>query len=81
LKRGGLYAVAAILFLIGVWLHIPYGGGHIYSDIVTIFQTRECGGACLTIPYINGFVEYPIIVSEFLYAMWVSSRKSFQGRY
>jgi hypothetical protein len=69
LKRGGLYAVAAILFLIGVWLHIPYGGGHIYSDIVTIFQTRECGGVCLTIPYVNGFVEYPIIVSEFLYAM------------
>jgi hypothetical protein len=69
LKRGGLYAVAAILFLIGVWLHIPYGGGHIYSDIVTIFQTRECGGACLTIPYVNGFVEYPIVVSEFIYAM------------
>jgi len=61
--------VAAALYLVGVWLHIPYGGGHIYSDIVAVFQTRECAGTCLTIPYVNGFVEYPIVVSEFVYAM------------
>jgi hypothetical protein len=69
LKHGGLYLVAAILFVIGVWLHIPYGGGRVYSDLVTIFQSRECGGTCLTIPYVNGFVEYPVVVSEFIYAM------------
>lgn len=68
LERRDLYLVTAIVFLIGFWLHIPYGGGHIYSDIATLFQQRECGGACLTIPYVNGFVEYPIIVSEFIYA-------------
>jgi hypothetical protein len=69
LKHGALYFVAAILFLISVWLHIPYGGGHVYSDIGVVFQNRECGGTCLTIPYVNGFVEYPIVVSEFIYAM------------
>jgi hypothetical protein len=69
LKRRGVYLVAAVLFLFGVWLHIPYGGGHIYSDIVAIFQARECAGACLTIPYVNGFIEYPVVVSEFIYAM------------
>jgi hypothetical protein len=69
LKRKTLYLMAATLFLFGVWLHIPYGGGRIYSDIVPVFQTRECGGTCMTIPYVNGFVEYPIIVSEFVYAM------------
>jgi hypothetical protein len=69
LERSDLYIVTAVLFLIGFWLHIPYGGGHIYSDIPTVFQQRECGGACLTIPYVNGFIEYPIIVSEFIYAM------------
>jgi len=69
LKRNELYIVAAIFFLIGFLLHIPYGGGHIYSDIPTVFQQRECGGTCLTIPYVNGFVEYPVIVSEFIYSM------------
>jgi len=69
LKHGGLYLVATVLFLIGVWLHIPYGGGHIYSDIGVVFQNRECGGACLTIPYVNGFIEYPIVISEFIYSM------------
>ncbi len=68
MERRDLYLVTAIVFLVGFWLHIPYGGGHIYSDIATLFQQRECGGACLTIPYVNGFVEYPIIVSEFIYA-------------
>jgi len=64
-----LYLVTAILFVVGVWLHIPYGGGHFYSDIPVIFQIRECGGACLTIPYVNGFIEYPVVVSEFIFAM------------
>ncbi|HVP22598.1 MAG TPA: hypothetical protein VMS77_01650 [Conexivisphaerales archaeon] len=69
MERSDLYIVTLVLFLIGFWLHIPYGGGHIYSDIPTVFQQRECGGACLTIPYVNGFIEYPVIVSEFIYAM------------
>ena len=68
-KHSDLYLVTAIFFLIGFWLHIPYGGGHIASDIPTVFQGRECGGACLTVPYVSGFVEYPVIVSEFVYVM------------
>jgi hypothetical protein len=69
LRRDSPYLVAGILYLVGVWLHIPYGGGHIYSDIPTVFQVRECGGSCLTIPYVSGFMEYPIIVSDFIYSM------------
>ena len=60
---------AVVLYAVGAWFHIPYGGGHIYSDIPTVFQNRECGGSCLSIPYVNGFVEYPVIVSLFMYLM------------
>jgi hypothetical protein len=73
LKRDDLYIVAVILYLVGVWLHFPYGGGHIYSDIPTVFWLRECSGSCLTIPYVNGFIEYPVIVSGFIYLMGVLS--------
>jgi hypothetical protein len=59
--------IAMALYAIGVWLHIPYAGGRIYSDLPTVFQARECSGTCLTIPYVNGFIEYPILVSLFIY--------------
>lgn len=75
------YAVTLVLYVFGVWLHYPNGGGHIYSDIVTVFQTRECpvptvpayvyapppSGCTLTIPYIQSFNEYPVLVAMFLY--------------
>lgn len=60
---------AAVLYVVGVWLHYPYGGGHIYSDIPDVFISRECAGGCMTLPYVNGFIEYPIIVSLFIYVM------------
>jgi len=67
-----IYLLAATLYLVGAWLHIPYGGGHIYSDIVTVFQTRECSSACeLPIPYLQTFVEYPVIASSFMYVMGI----------
>ena len=52
-------------------MHFPHGGGHIYSDIPTVFQERECLETCKTIPipYVNGFIEYPILVSMFIYVM------------
>jgi len=62
---------AAVLYVVGVWLHFPGGGGHIYSDIPTILRLRECGGECITIPYVNGFIEYPILVSMFVYVMGI----------
>src|SRR5713226_3645540 len=71
----GVYYVAALLYLLGVWLHFPYGGGHIYSDIVSVFQVRECPSACtLQIPYIQTLVEYPVIVAMFMYAMGILGR-------
>jgi len=67
--RQKVLLAAGVVYLVGVWLHIPYGGGHLYSDIPTLFQERECTGTCLTIPYVNGFIEYPVLVSLFIYAM------------
>lgn len=65
--------IAVAVYAIGVWLHIPYGGGRVYSDIVTVFQSRLCPGACtsLPVPYLQAFVEYPIGTSFFMYAMGV----------
>ncbi len=71
----GVHYVAALLYLLGVWLHFPYGGGHIYSDIVSVFQVRECPSTCtLQIPYIQTLVEYPVIVAMFMYAMGILGR-------
>jgi len=65
-----IYSVAVALYVFAAWLHIPYGGGHIYSDIVSVFQGRECPSGCtLPIPYVQTFVEYPVLVSTFMYSM------------
>ena len=75
--RGPLevYSVAVLLYLFSAWLHFPYGGGHIYSDLVSVFQVRECPSGCtLPIPYVQTFVEYPVIVSMFMYAMGLLGR-------
>ena len=62
--------MALLVYAIGFWLHVPYGGGHIYSDLVNVFQNRECAAVChLEIPYVQNFIEYPILVSMFIYAM------------
>ena len=72
-KGSTLYLVALAAYAIGVWLHIPYGGGHVYSDLVTVFQVRECSsGQCVVlIPYIQTFFEYPVVDSMFMYAMGI----------
>jgi hypothetical protein len=67
-----IYLVAASLYLGGVWLHLP--GGQLYSDINTVFKERECiSSSCTTIsvPYLQTFVEYPVIVSMFMYSMGI----------
>jgi hypothetical protein len=66
-----VYLLAAVLYVFSVWEHIPYGGGHIYSDIVSVFQSRFCAtGICtLALPYVHVFVEYPVIVGTFIYSM------------
>ncbi len=76
-----VYSTTVALYLVGVWLHIPYGGGHIYSDLVYVFQNRECpfpdsaellygGGSpfcTFPIPYVQSFTEYPVLSAMFLY--------------
>jgi len=63
-------AAALALYAFAIWLHLPYGGGHVYSDIVSVFQIRECPSGCtLPIPYAQGFVEYPPLTAFFMYVM------------
>jgi hypothetical protein len=66
-----LYVAACIFFLLGFWEHLPFSGGRIYSDIVTVYQNRFCfSGPCGTgLPYVNYFVEYPVITGFFMYSM------------
>jgi hypothetical protein len=68
-----VYLIAGLLYVFGVFEHIPYGGGHIYSDIPTVFQTRFCptGPCYLGFPYVHVFVEYPVITGVFIYTMGV----------
>jgi hypothetical protein len=60
-----------LIYALGIWLHVPYGGGHIYSDIVSVFQVRLLNPVFLpqNVPYVNTFIEYPVIVSTFIYVM------------
>jgi hypothetical protein len=71
-EHGELYIAVSVIYLVGYWFHYPYGGGHIYSDIVTVFQTRLCQNVtnCPNgIPYVQSFVEYPVLAGMFMYAM------------
>jgi hypothetical protein len=63
-----LAIAAGLLYLLGVWLHFPFGGGHFYSDITTIFQLRIVDEN-FGIPYLEVFYEYPVIVGTFTYIM------------
>ncbi len=80
--EAAVYMTTTALYLFGVWLHIPYGGGHIYSDLPYIYQNRICPtpsngsaylaygppGCTIKIPYIQSFMEYPVITAMFVYA-------------
>lgn len=74
--RVWVYVIAGIVYLFGVWEHIPYGGGHLYSDIATVFQERFCpNGPCTTaFPYVHVFVEYPVVTGVFMYLMGLLGR-------
>lgn len=65
------YVAVGLFYLLGVWEHLPSSGGQIYSDIVTVYQNRFCYfGPCTGgLPYVNYFVEYPVITGFFMYAM------------
>ena len=70
-----VFLIAGALYLFGVWEHIPYGGGHIYSDIATVYQNRFCPEVCTTaLPYVHVFVEYPVVTGLFMYLMGMLGR-------
>jgi hypothetical protein len=70
-------AIVAIFYLLGVWEHLPYAGGHIYSDLDVVFPGRFCPTVLshnafpcyLGIPYVNVFVEYPVLTGFFMWSM------------
>lgn len=81
--RALAYLATVVLYVLGAWLHLPYAG-HVYSGLIDVFQSREClnlvegvpsyaqahaGSTCdITIPYIQSFIEYPVLSAMFLYA-------------
>ena len=73
-----IYAIATLMYALGWWYHYPYGGGHVYSDLIAVFQNREClGGPCtFPLPYLQGFVEYPIITAYFMWGMGIIASHS-----
>lgn len=67
--------------MLGAWLHLPYPG-HVYSGLVDVFQSREClnlvedvpiygvhaSPTCaITIPYVQSFIEFPVLSAMFFY--------------
>jgi hypothetical protein len=78
-----VYLTALVLYLIGIWLHSPNGGGNIYTDITQVFQERVCptppndsyfqvpATCTISVPYLQSFNEYPVITSMFMYIMGV----------
>lgn len=79
--KQAIYGTALALYLFGVWLHLPYGGGNVYTSLTYLFQERVCQilppveygpliAPCqFTIPYIQSFSEYPVLTSMFFYSM------------
>src|SRR5437588_2150154 len=79
--KAGVYLTALGLYLIGIWLHLPYGGGHVYTDLTQLFQDRlwvcpspsyyQYDACALSVPYLQSFNEYPVLTSMFMYVMAV----------
>jgi hypothetical protein len=81
-----VYLTALALYLIGLWLHLPKGGGNVYNGITEVLQQRMCPPpnvdvyphftppctvSNLSVPYLQSFNEYPVITAMFMYAMAV----------
>lgn len=65
--------IVGLFYVWGVWEHLPYAGGMIYSDLDEVFQSRFCPSlfphCYLGIPYVNVFVEYPLLTGFFMWSM------------
>ncbi len=80
--------LVAIFFLWGVWEHLPYAGGMIYSDLDVVFPSRFCPSPLysiphcyLGIPYVNVFVEYPVLTGFFMWSMGLLTKVFFLWPY
>jgi hypothetical protein len=85
--KAAVYLSALSLYIIGIWLHSPNSGGHVDADITKVFNERiwicqtspdypyaQTGNCDLSVPYVQSFEEYPVLVSMFMYTMGVWGR-------
>jgi len=78
-----VYSSALALYLLGIWLHLPSGGGNVYNGITQVFLDRFCpppvnnpyvlapSTCVISVPYLQSFNEYPVITAMFMYVMAV----------
>src|SRR5437870_5621324 len=81
--KATVYLTALALYLMGVWLHLPYDGGYVYTDLTQLLLNRlwvcpppsyfQYEGCTLAVPYLQSFNEYPVLTSMFMYVMAVFS--------
>jgi len=79
--KATVYLTALALYLMGIWLHLPYDGGYVYTDLTQLLLNRlwvcpppsynQYGGCTLEVPYLQYFNEYPVLTSMFMYVMAV----------
>jgi hypothetical protein len=79
--KATVYLTALALYLTGIWLHLPYDGGYVYTDLTQLLLNRlwvcpppsynQYESCTLAVPYLQSFNEYPVLTSMFMYVMAV----------
>ncbi len=63
-----IIAAATMIFIIGVWEHLPVVVPNHYTDISSVFWREGIGKGPHLIPYSQFMFEYPVIVGMLVYA-------------
>lgn len=62
-----ILAAATMIFLVGVWEHLPVVVPNHYTDIASIFWREGIGTGAHLIPYYQFTFEYPVLVGYLVY--------------
>lgn len=62
-----MLAAATLVFIVGVWEHLPVVVPNHYSDIVSVFWRDGIGTGPHLIPYYQFTFEYPVLVGILVY--------------
>ena len=63
-----IVAAATMIFIIGVWEHLPVVVPNHYTDITSVFWREGIGTGAHLIPYNQFMFEYPVLVGLLVYA-------------